>query len=194
MLIWSSYDESCHPSKKPAQAATFLETALVLERVMFENGLPLRGAIAFGDFIVQQNVFAGKPIVEAIELGKNLDLAACVIDETAEKELRRLIALTPGSWEGILDEGIENNGTHLVRYAVPTKTVEKEPQQRLCLNLAWPRMLPGCKSLKEHPNLRQYVLEQFWAHNKQVRPDVIPKVDNTEMFFRFLRNRSPDLF
>jgi hypothetical protein len=194
ILLRSAYDKSLDPSKQPAQAAKFLETALVLERVMFEGGLPLRGAIAFGDFIFHGNVFAGKPIIEAYELGQCLDLAVCVLHKTAEDELQKLVKSAPGSWDGILDEGIQNNSTHLVRYLVPIQKVETEPKQRLCLNLAWPRLLVGCKPLKERPDLRQYVLEQFWAHNKQVGPDEIRKVDNTERFFRFIQSRSPDLF
>lgn len=197
ILLRSAYDKRRDPSKQPSQAATFLETALVLERVMFEAGLPLRGAIAFGEFVFHEkqkvHVFAGKPIIDAYTLGQSLDLAACVIHETAEKEFQKLIDLAPDIWKGLLNEGNQNNSTRLVRYPVPIKKVETEPEL-LCLNLAWPRMLAACKPLKDRTDLRQYVLEQFWAHNKQVRPDEMPKVENTKKFLRFIRSRSPDLF
>jgi len=57
---------------------------------MFESGLPIRGAIAFGDFVFTAHVFAGLPILDAHELGNRLDLAACATHQTAVAELKAL--------------------------------------------------------------------------------------------------------
>jgi hypothetical protein len=180
ILLRSSYDED-HVRNQPLQAAAFVMWACIFERYMFEQGLPVRGAIAFGDFIFVQHVFAGKPIIDAYNLGQSLNLAACAIHETAKDEFQRLHTLSPGT--GFL------TSPHLVPYLTPVKKVEEE-LNLLCLNWAWPPRLKGYLSLKEIVDLRQYVHEKFCAHNKQMRLDVIPKAENTERYFRFLRANS----
>jgi len=186
ILLRLSYDENHDHDKKSVQAAAFIVTASILQRMMFEEGLPLRGAIAFGDFIFANHVFAGKPIVDAYYLGHSLNLAACAIHETAGNEFKRLVS-NSHKCKGFLSDGL-----HLVQYPVPLKKAEMD-LQLLCLNLAWPT-LKGYKPLKERKNLQQYVLEQFSAHNKQVGMNEIPKVENTENFLRFLEKRFPYLF
>ena len=182
ILLRCSYDEDPDTSKRASQAATFLVAADVLERDMFERGLPLRGAIAFGSFIFQDNVFVGQPIIDGYRLGQNLDLAACVLHETAEAESKRLIEQSDQQWRGFLDD----EGVGLVRYRAPVKQPGR-PSSSLCLNLAWPP-LDGCRPLKEHTDLRQFMHQRFWAHGKQIGPDALSKVDNTERFFRFLKS------
>jgi hypothetical protein len=186
ILLWSSYEEGRDPAKRPGQAATFLVIASVLERLMFEEGLPVRGAIAFGDFIVVENVFAGKPIVQAYTLGESLDLAACAIHPTAESEFKTLLTTAPDESMFLVD------GHPLVRYPAPRKTVETD-LELLCLNLAWPT-LRGYTPLKDRTDPRRYIHEQFSAHGKQVGQNAISKEENTEKFYRFLADQFPYLF
>ncbi len=151
---------------------------------MFEEGLPVRGAIAFGDYVFVQNVFAGKPIVDAYTLAESLDLAACAIHPTAENEFKTLLAFPSGEGS-ILAEGLV-----LVRYPLPVK---QSPQEFLCLNHAWPT-LKGYTPLKDRKDPRGYVEEQFAANNKTIPPNALSKVENTEKFLRFLADRFPNLF
>lgn len=188
ILLRSSYDESCVVSK-PLQAFAFLVTASVLERMMFEEGLPIRGAIAFGDFIFVRNIFAGKPIIDAHNLGQSLDLAACAIHPTAEIEFKTLITIAP-DMENCFDDG-PTGLRHVVRYPTPIKKDKVELQ--LLLNLAWPT-LKEYPPLKDRTNPRRYIEEQFSAHNKKIGANEILKVENTEKFLHFLANRFPYLF
>lgn len=186
ILLRSSYDEDRDPAKRTAQAATFLVTACVFQRIMFEEGLPVRGAIAFGEFIFVDHAFAGKPIIDAYKLGHSLNLAACVLHETTENEFKALIVAAP-EFKGFLGEGLQ-----LVRYRTPVKDVTKK-LNLLCLNLVWPT-LKGYTPLKERTSLRRYVLEQFSAYNKQVGPNEDSKIENTEEFLQLLYDRFPYLF
>ena len=190
ILLRCSYDEN-HGTEKAAQASTFVVYANILQRLMFEEGLPLRGAIAFGDFVFADHVFAGKPIIDAHTLGQSLDLAACAIHKTAEEEFKALIAVAP-QWNGSLNDGLE-----LVRYQTPMKNVKrpevKAKEELFLLNLAWPT-LKGYTALKDRKDARSYVEEQFSAHNKQLGPEVASKVENTEKFLRDLFERFPELF
>jgi hypothetical protein len=183
ILLLYPYDEQIENS---SQAATFVVAVSVLERIMFEEGLPLRGAIAFGDFISKGYVFAGKPIIDAYRLGESLDMSACVFHSTAETEFQRLVA-SAANLKAFLREGMQ-----LVRYPVSIKKAETE-LHLLCLNFAWPT-LTGYTPLKYRHDLRQYVHEQFLARNKQIVSEAISKVENTERFFRFLKHRFPILF
>jgi hypothetical protein len=190
ILLRCSYDEN-HGTEKAGQAATFVVYANVLQRLMFEEGLPLRGAIAFGDFVFVDHVFAGKPIIDAHTLGQSLDLAACAIHQTAEEEFKALIAVAPQLSSSL------NDGLELVRYQTPMKNVKRPEveakEKLLLLNLAWPT-LKGYTPLKDRKDTRSYVEEQFSAHNKQLGPEVVSKVENTEKFLRDLFERFPHLF
>jgi hypothetical protein len=183
ILLWSSYEEGHDGSKRPLQAAAFLVTTSILERVMFEEGLPVRGAIAFGDFIVVEHVFAGKPIVQAHTLGQSLNLAACAIHPTAESEFKTLLTIAPH------EDMLQADGLPLVRYPLPTKT-SKTDSELLCLNLAWPT-LPGYKPLRDRTDLRRYIRNQFSAYGKQVGLDAIQKEENTEKLLTFLLGQFP---
>ena len=186
ILLRSSYDENRDLSLRPSQAATFLVAVNVLTRDMFEHGLPLRAAVAFGECIFHGHVFAGKPIADAYVLGHSLNLAACATHETAENEFKRLLAIAP-EWHALLGDGL-----NLVRYPAPIKGCITALES-LCLNAAWPT-LRSYTRLKERMDIRQYVREQFSAHNKRMVEDAIAKADNTEAYLRFLQGRFPHLF
>ncbi len=43
-------------------------------------------------------------------------------------------------------------------------------------------------------DISQMVAEAFWQHRKDVSTDVIPKVLNTERYFRYIKMNHPHLF
>jgi hypothetical protein len=176
ILLWCAYKDKSSQKERASLAAMLLLAALVLQRAMFEEGLALRGAIAFGDVIFTPNVFVGLPIIKAYELGQSLDLAACVVHESAENEFKTLH--TNGNGSNMLRE----NGLQLIRYPTPVK--DNKVLDLLCLNLAWPT-LGGYRPLKDRrKDLGAYVRGQFSMHNKTVGSEVIPKVENTTNFLR----------
>lgn len=56
---------------------SFLTKACVLLRLGFEYGIPLRGAISFGEFFVHERSILGKPLVEAFEAEKKSTMVGC---------------------------------------------------------------------------------------------------------------------
>jgi hypothetical protein len=189
ILLRCSYGEE-DGAQKAAQAATFVVYANVLQRLMFEAGLPLRGAIAFGDFVFVDHVFAGKPIVDAHTLGQSLDLAACAIHETAENEFNSLLALAPEQGKDFLSESLS-----LVRYQTPIRRIKTEDvraeQNLLLLNLAWPTLSSSFKNL---PDISTYIRDRFLANGKTLGPSAVPKLENTKRFILSLASRFPILF
>ena len=83
-------------SQKRRRWLTFLFSSVVLLDHMFDQGLPIRGAITFGKYFCHENCLAGRAVVEAHELEQRINLSGAVLHESAEKELRKL---TPGSFK-----------------------------------------------------------------------------------------------
>jgi hypothetical protein len=160
--------------------AVFTAAASKLCRHMFEFGLPLRGAIKIGKYLISKSCFAGKPIVDAYRAETSLDLAACCVDqeimESVGKAARKLKA------EKALDEMV-------VSYLTPLK--EGRYQKMALLNY----LIGDNKASKPvTSNLQQFVLNSFWAHNKDITLSAERKAKNTENFFRYLQFKYPELF
>lgn len=147
---------------------------MVLMRHMFKFGFPLRGVINSGDFYFKDRTIAGRPIVRAYELVQELDIAACVLEnEVVEKLIE----------EKILDKEI------IVKYPIPKKL--KKLEKHYTLNYL-------SMKTEEYPqiniNFRQAILESFCKHNKTISPSVESKINNTEYYFHFIKNKFPEAF
>ncbi len=138
-------------------------------KAMFDAGLPLRGAIDFGDYCVQKNCFTGQPIVDSYQLSEKLELSACVLSERFRKEI--FIGLKGLSMASQLS---------ILLYLVPTKDGEKKYYT-----------LPYYPFIKAGNDLRDTVLSSFWKHNKTIPLSVQDKVRNTEQWFRFVKTKRP---
>ncbi len=131
---------------------------------LFWEGLPVRGALASGEYFVQSRpgsvCFAGKPIVEAYELSSALGLAACAVGSSAQ----HLFSTDLGFLE----------------YSVPMKGQSK--RNTVLLNhyaMAW-----GERELS-----RSVVVDRFSAYKKLIGVDVVPKIDETLKFLEACKDR-----
>lgn len=153
--------------------ALFLVSSIVLYRTMFEHGLPLRGAIAFGEFAVAGRCFAGKPIVEAYKVGHDLNLSAIVLTIGAQTEaqkipnVKRLLEVTTFD------------------FLVPRKILQ--PNKIMTL-------YPTFSQNPYQGDIRQLIVDSFSKHGKDIGPDVVPKVENTDLFFRTAKTHNPEMF
>ena len=172
ILITDAYEDDADETEKLATWFLFFSFSTKLWRWMFSEGLPLRGSITFGRFIVEENCFAGKSIVDAFKDSHNLKLAACVIHPDAVKELDRLIAVSKN------DPLKRDLGKQLVDYPAPQKDQEDTDRRS---------MLRTALDITDE-DIRQQVLNSFWKHNKDIPAEAQDKVDNTEQFLRFLKS------
>jgi len=69
----------------PDFAPSFLTQVCVLLRLAFERGVPLRGAISFGEFFVHEKAFLGRPIIEAFKAEKIQQWSGVMLTESAER-------------------------------------------------------------------------------------------------------------
>jgi hypothetical protein len=149
ILVYAPFGD---PEYKALGIEFFLSYCRQVVGRLFLRGLPLRGAIAVGEYYVEGASFAGKPIVEAFELSNALQLAGCAITPSGEKEILASQAAAK----------------MLVQHPVPLKSLGKQ-------NLFMLDYLPAIKN----PLSRQWVIERFEAHNKRVSLEVIDKVNHT---------------
>lgn len=134
---------------------------------LFDNGLPLRGAIAVGEYYVEDYCFAGKPIVEAHELGDLLQLSGCALAANARKHIL----------------GDKESAEIFFEYPAPLKGGEKEDLFMLNFRPSFSReALADTRSFVEH---------QFSAHKKPKGDGVDEKIHNTVAFLEECRRRNP---
>lgn len=64
----------------------FMFKACALLRLAFEGGLPLRGAISYGEYYVHERAFLGKPITEAHNFEIDQEWSGAALCRSAEEE------------------------------------------------------------------------------------------------------------
>ena len=150
----------------------FLLICCFFQRNMFDHGMPVRGAISFGEYFIVENCFAGRPIVEAHDLCEKLDLVSCAI--TPEADMVR-----PKGPVG----GIDAFGGTLVDYPTPVKCKDK-PQTLTLLNWAF----TGGTFLEPlGSDIRSRIVEACTKHNKPIQGSVDAKINNTEAFLHYCK-------
>jgi len=172
IVIALSYDASINPLMNYMNWLVFFPVTMVLNQTMFQNGLPLRGAISFGEFYMESNFLAGKPFVEAHRMANNLDLCACVLNQSAKKEYEEMfgkIAKVPGI------QNPPNLAQLTFDYLVPLKDGSS-------MRLPTLGLYPG-----PDEDIPQIVSESFWKHKKEIPAEAISKLNNTVLFLRYVK-------
>jgi hypothetical protein len=148
----------------------YLSACSFLNRIMFERGLPLRGAICYGSFVMRNRCIAGRTLVESLDKANGLEAACTVLSDEVWASLEDRFA------EKTVMNGIMRDIVR--RRRVPIKkpgTVNMSVLNWLCCNATGGSNLTG--SLDE-------VLNAFLAHGKEVNESVMVKVRNTAELFR----------
>lgn len=75
-------------------AFLFAYTLLIFKKAI-QEGIPMKGAIACGEMTanIEQSLFFGKPLIDAVEMQKELKLYGVVLHHTCEKRLRELVTI-----------------------------------------------------------------------------------------------------
>lgn len=154
---------------KDTQRTMFTSICAGLVSSLFWEGLPVRGALALGEYYVkiqpESICLIGKPIIEAYELADQINLAGCVVTPSAES-------------------AFSANSSHFIEYPVPIKGQQK--QRMLMLN----NYTNGWAVRKFS---RRVVLQKFSKYNKPVGIEVLPKINNTLDFYEVCRKHGAEL-
>lgn len=145
----------------------FLMYSCLLLEESFNSGLPLRGAIDFGQYYKKENCIAGKTIINGYILSNQLEFSGCILCENASKQINNY---NDSSLYDMLSPFI-------VQYLVPLKNnIEKKSH---LLNWVAPR------TKQELFDPKQYTIEAFHDHNKDIPINTFQKVNNTENIIRY---------
>jgi hypothetical protein len=155
---------------KTIRWAALMFSAVALMDYMFEQGLPIRGAISYGKYFANENILAGKSVVEALTLAERLHLSAVAICPEAEKELRSL--LDP---EGHAKKWARS--PVYFSYLVPFKG----GMEKLLVLNQW-----ALHDKHANSDIPQLVAQAFWKHGKDMDASVYQKYQNTEMLLRYV--------
>ena len=159
----------------------FIHVCAFLQREMFDRGLPLRGAIAFGEFFIKDTYFAGKPIIESYQASESLEMSGCVLTKTSEEIYRKFK-------QEMEEKEFENMISAINQLCVPYLVPKKRERLEKQITINWVNLpLADFKNLPD--DIREYVYSSFVDYNKDVAPIIYPKINNTETYIRkILRN------
>ena len=149
-----------------SNAHTFMSiSSVILAAEMFKKGLPIRGVIHEGDFITKETCLAGKGIVEAYKLCESLDFSGVIFSEklVTKRNLKH-----------------DNNGIYLFTYLTP----RSDGSESKLLNGNWINFLGENHVSQCRKDVEKFVLESFWAHQKDCSINVDSKVRNTVKIIR----------
>lgn len=166
------------PLTQPANVQTMIEWVDFLIYVsllwgeLFAVGLPSRGSVARGKFVVRNTAFAGACIVEAYEQAHALDLAAVVLSPSAQSAFSDISAG---------EAGAQIAANLVVRAQIPIRYGDR--RDAVLLEPLIPGRISGLQ------DIREYVASKFPAWKKDLDAGAITKLTNTEMFFRLYAAR-----
>lgn len=160
--------------------------AQILSKYMFEQGLPLRGCITNGPFILEGNVFAGMTIPDAHRFAEQLSFSGTVIVRNLFDKLRS--AAEP--FLGTRDPAV----TILIKKNIVLCGVEIDGKTRELPTLNF----LAVKGLSRQPsawdgNWEEIVRRSFTKHNKSLGPGELLKLEKTAKYFAFLERRTPGM-
>jgi len=158
-------------NEKAIRWAALLFSSIVLMDYMFDQGLPIRGAISNGKYFANSNSLAGKSIVEALTLAERLNLSAVAICPEAEKELTGILDLKT------LVKEIWHKQPAYFSYLTPLK----DKMDKLCILNQW-----ALHDKYTNSDIPQLVAQAFWKHGKDIDMAAFQKYQNTEMLLRYL--------
>ena len=141
-------------------------SAGALAEQMFLAGLPVRGALHFGEYFQRDNTLAGKATIEAYKLCNRLDLAATVVSSAAMAFTR----------VNVQQYGIQDLSYFIAtEYDVPMNDGRAE-KMAVLTGFDWRRT--------SQPSLEEAVYNSFKAHGKTMGGNAPRKADNTIKLWR----------
>ena len=179
ILLTIEVDEK-HNTLKGIYWGVALQTLSNLFKSFLDNGLPLRGAVSYGEYITRDFCFAGKPIINAYRFGNTLNSAGILIDEYALAEIVNC-ASEDESLKGIF---AMNYLTH--------KTKDGAEDNNYFVSLFLPYSQEDRLRLSNARELIIYLTKSFTAHNKGLSEDGKNKLDNTILLFEQSFKYKPD--
>jgi len=177
----SGFEETTIATVEMTAWILYLVNIATLQRIYFDAGLPVRGAIAYGEFYISENNFAGKPIIDSYVQAQKLNFSGCALTVQCGELMLAKIA----KWSDLLqNDTFKMFDGLLVPYSAPLKG---SSYKRLLL-VDW--LNNSVKNASDIPqDIGQYINTAFHDHNKEIDDTVISKIENTERILRWMKEK-----
>ncbi|MBA4072589.1 MAG: hypothetical protein C0497_12255 [Gemmatimonas sp.] len=111
------------PTSNPAlflhELVPFFAMVSLTCRRFFEAGLPLRGAISLGGFVIRESCFAGEAVLQALKLERRLEFSGCALEDKTGRAIVGAVKMMSPEW----DVSIGSRYRRLLFFTdAPTKT------------------------------------------------------------------------
>ncbi len=177
--------------------STLIFKSAFLLRYAFEEGIPLRGAISFGDYYIENNCFLGRPIIEAYNYEKNQEWSGAILCPSAKvvyNDLKiKIEKAKPTNFHGLVLNPIElfspfsNNVT--LECNVPFKEGYKK-EIAICWGDYIKYFFHGKMPDLTPDEFKKRVNEKFSAFGKEINDDRVKvKIKNTISFLETMEKR-----
>lgn len=173
ILIVSEIDSSISNSDKEDKFVDFFVFIGILIRFAFDKGLPLRGVVDYGEFYLDDHCFAGKPIINCYRLSEKLQFSGTVLTTECNDILNKI---SPSR------ETEDFFKLFFYPYLVPLK--DNKEERLMVLNWIYPIE----KGDTIPSDVRQYIVNAFHSHKKDISQKVLLKLENTEIMLRYFLN------
>jgi len=211
-ILYHEYYPNENNFEKLQRASAFIISSCYLLRLAFEAGIPLRGAISFGEYYIdkENTIFLGRPIVEAHEIEVSQDWSGAILCESAHNIIKPMFE--DNNLESCILEIKKNNdecktcnrtclfdlNEYLVEYKIPYKEGTKKG-----LALRWDDFAVrdlfgiGLENINinsstgktnKYNEIYINVEERFGAHKKDTNSKIKKKIENTSIFFGYLND------
>ena len=156
----------------------FFVICAALLKLMFNAGLPLRGAISEGRFVLIDRCYVGEPIVESIGLASNTEWSGCVVSRKAAEKLQTVLSRD----ERYRSHMQQKSVVYQVPFKVPCAECGKPPR----LVIKWFPFGPYERPAGRTAAIEERVRDRFQAHNKALSDREAKKLQNTIRFLQYV--------
>jgi hypothetical protein len=190
--------------KGPALGTSFILKAALLLRIAFEQGIPIRGAISYGDYFIHDQCVLGKPVTEAYKTEKCQNWSGTILCESAskiyEEEQEGLKKHPMMNYRGIPIDPTSFfsrfNKDFIILYKVPLVDKDGNEYREKKYALCWDDYLPTYIGIdipllntdKQHDEIVDRIRMKFSAHKKLIdnNINIEQKIKNTADFISYI--------
>nr|WP_320160399.1 hypothetical protein [uncultured Methanoregula sp.] len=185
----------------PYFGSSLIDKSSILLRLTFDAGIPLRGAISFGEYIISNKYYLGKPIIEAYKAEKEFNWSGAIFCESAVDIMKKQ-NYQPLNYRGINRPPLHPFNSKLIvpinfaRFSKPTTLFRPDSNsKKKYFALRWDDSVKKYFKINDHLNLssecreeiEDKVREKFYLHNKKPTEEkeiktVENKIQNTVDF------------
>jgi hypothetical protein len=132
----------------------------------FNKGLPMRGSLDFGEYYYYDNLFAGKTIVNTYTECNNINFSGITMSKNAYDYFKSL---------GDINVKI------FLKYFIFECLVPLKQKEEKKYIMKWYDKV----NYQESKDVKQYIFNSFYMHNKDVNSNALEKINNTEKILRY---------